>query len=72
MTLVAAAAGPHPLATANAVRMTGAEVVFADVDAETGRMTGATLEAAFEQASKANRTVQAVFPVHLAGAATSK
>ena len=59
------------LATANAVRMTGAEVVFADVDAETGRMTEATLGAAFERAAKASQRVQAVFPVHLAGAASA-
>ena len=34
------------LATANVVRMTGAEVVFADVDAETGLMTPETLNTA--------------------------
>lgn len=52
------------VATANAVRMTGAEVVFADVDAETGLMSGATFEAA---RARAGGTVKAVLPVHLAG-----
>jgi UDP-4-amino-4,6-dideoxy-N-acetyl-beta-L-altrosamine transaminase len=55
------------LATANAVRMTGAEVVFADVDPDNGLLTAASLEAAFERADAAGLAVKAVFPVHLAG-----
>lgn len=53
------------LATANAVRYTGAEVVFADVDADTGLMTPGTLEAAITRAGTAR--LRAVFPVHLNG-----
>lgn len=52
------------LATANAVRLTGADVVFADVDRDTGLMTRETLEAAFE---RAQAPVKAVLPVHLGG-----
>jgi UDP-4-amino-4,6-dideoxy-N-acetyl-beta-L-altrosamine transaminase len=53
------------LATANAIRYTGAEVVFADVDAETGLLTPAALEAAITRAGSAR--LRAVFPVHLNG-----
>lgn len=59
------------LATANAVRMTGAEVVFSDVDPQTGRMTAETLEAAFAQARCSKQDVRAVLPVHLGGEASS-
>jgi len=55
------------LATANAVRMTGAEVVFADVDPDTGLMTAETLDAAHRRATKAGQAVRAAFPVHLNG-----
>jgi dTDP-4-amino-4,6-dideoxygalactose transaminase len=55
------------LATANVVRMTGAEVIFADVDPDTGRMTAETLTAALDKQS----SVRAVMPVHLGGAASS-
>jgi UDP-4-amino-4,6-dideoxy-N-acetyl-beta-L-altrosamine transaminase len=55
------------LATANAVRMTGAEVVFADVDPETGLLSQETLDAAFSRADKARLPVRAAFPVHLNG-----
>jgi UDP-4-amino-4,6-dideoxy-N-acetyl-beta-L-altrosamine transaminase len=55
------------LATANAVRMTGAEAVFADVDADNGLLTTSALEAAFDRAEAAGLKVKAVFPVHLAG-----
>lgn len=52
------------MATANAARYCGADVVFADVDAATGLMTPDTFRAALERAgSKA----KAVLPVHLAG-----
>ena len=54
------------LATANAARYVGADVVFADVDPDTGLLTEATLAEALEQAKRAGRTVKAVSPVHLA------
>ena len=52
------------LATANVVRMTGAEVVIADVDPWTGLLTPETLEVACA-ASKGN--LRAALPVHLNG-----
>jgi UDP-4-amino-4,6-dideoxy-N-acetyl-beta-L-altrosamine transaminase len=52
------------LATANAVRYVGAEVVFADIDPETALLTPATLAAALERAGGA---VKAVLPVHFGG-----
>lgn len=52
------------LATANAARYIGAEVVFADVDAETGLMMPEHLEAAIARSPKQPK---AVFPVHLGG-----
>ena len=55
------------LATANAVRMVGAEVVFADVDPDNGLMRPEDLDAAFARAKAAGLEVRAVFPVHLAG-----
>jgi UDP-4-amino-4,6-dideoxy-N-acetyl-beta-L-altrosamine transaminase len=55
------------LATANAARFVGAEVEFADVDADTGLLTGATLAAALDRAKAAGRAVKAVSVVHLAG-----
>jgi len=51
------------LATASAPHMNGAEIVFADVDSETGLMTPETLADAFARAGKAD----AVFNVHLNG-----
>ena len=54
------------LATANVVRMTGAEVVFADVDAETGLMTPETLSAAL-RANPGPAKVKLAMPVHLNG-----
>lgn len=53
------------LATANAARFCGAEVIFADVDPESGRLTAAHLEAALTRAGSAK--VRAVLPVHLNG-----
>lgn len=53
------------LATANAVRFTGAEVIFADVDPETGLLTSETLRGALKSAAKGK--AKAVLPVHLAG-----
>jgi UDP-4-amino-4,6-dideoxy-N-acetyl-beta-L-altrosamine transaminase len=53
------------LATANAVRYTGAEVVFSDVDANTGLMGVSHYKDALKRAS--NKNIKAVFPVHLNG-----
>ncbi len=52
------------LATANGARYCGADVVFADVDPDTGLMTAETLQAALKEA---NGKAKAVLPVHLAG-----
>jgi UDP-4-amino-4,6-dideoxy-N-acetyl-beta-L-altrosamine transaminase len=52
------------LATATAARFCGAEVVFADVDGETGLMTAQTLEEAF---ARAGGRPKVVLPVHLGG-----
>ncbi|MDO1557946.1 UDP-4-amino-4,6-dideoxy-N-acetyl-beta-L-altrosamine transaminase [Brevundimonas sp. 2R-24] len=51
-------------ATANACAYQGADVLFADVDPSTGRMTGATLA---EALARADRPVRAILPVHLGG-----
>lgn len=51
------------LSTANAVRFTGAEVVFADVDPDTGLITPETADAALVRAKNAH----AILPVHLNG-----
>jgi len=53
------------LATANCARYVGAEVVFADVDPESGLMTPDTLADALKRAG--DRRVRAVLPVHLRG-----
>jgi UDP-4-amino-4,6-dideoxy-N-acetyl-beta-L-altrosamine transaminase len=53
------------LATANCVRYVGGEVVFADVDPETGLMTPATLADALRRLE--GRKLRAVLPVHLRG-----
>lgn len=55
------------LATANAVRFTGAEVWFADVDPETGLLTKEHFERAIASANSSGRRVRAVYPVHLNG-----
>jgi UDP-4-amino-4,6-dideoxy-N-acetyl-beta-L-altrosamine transaminase len=52
------------LATANAVRMSGGDVVFADVDSDSGLMTEATLKAAIR---RTHRTIRLAIPVHLNG-----
>jgi UDP-4-amino-4,6-dideoxy-N-acetyl-beta-L-altrosamine transaminase len=54
------------LATANVVRMCGAEVVFADVDADTGLMTPDTLREALTRVPE-GRTARVAIPVHLNG-----
>jgi len=51
--------------TANAVRFTGADVIFCDVEPMTGLMTTDTFEEAL--AANADKRVRAVLPVHLAG-----
>jgi len=53
------------LATANAARYCGADVVFADVDSETGLLTAETLVVALV---RAGGRAKAVLPVHLGGA----
>lgn len=53
------------LATANCARYVGADVVFADVDPETGLMTPATLADAIGRLG--GRRLRAVLPVHLRG-----
>jgi UDP-4-amino-4,6-dideoxy-N-acetyl-beta-L-altrosamine transaminase len=53
------------LATANCARYVGAEVVFADVDPNSGLMTPDTLADALKRAG--DRRVKAVLPVHLRG-----
>jgi len=55
------------LATANAARLTGAEVVFADVDPMTGLMGPDQAAAAAARAATHGWRVRAVAPVHLAG-----
>ncbi|WP_262691452.1 UDP-4-amino-4,6-dideoxy-N-acetyl-beta-L-altrosamine transaminase [Kordiimonas aestuarii] len=52
------------LSTANVVRMAGADVIFADVDADTGLLTHETLAAT---ARAAEGPIKAVMPVHLNG-----
>jgi UDP-4-amino-4,6-dideoxy-N-acetyl-beta-L-altrosamine transaminase len=53
------------LASANCARYAGAEVIFADVNPDTGLMEAGHLAAALERAPKGS--VKAVIPVHLAG-----
>src|SRR5262245_51591423 len=74
MAVKAAALGPGEvaivpavtfLATANCAAYEGAQVVFADVDPETGLMTAETLAEGLERAR--GRRVRAVLPVHLCG-----
>ena len=55
------------LATANAARYVGAEVVFADVDPETGLMGVTHFQEAVDRAAAGHGSVKAVFPVHLNG-----
>lgn len=55
------------LATANCARYAGAEVVFTDVDPDTGLMTAATFEAALVKAKARGLKPRVVLPVHLSG-----
>ena len=52
------------LATANAARYVAADVVFADVDADTGLLTPETLDQAI---GRADGNLRAVYPVHVNG-----
>lgn len=54
------------LATANAARFCGADVVFADVDPDNALLTAKTLEAAIARAGTKYR-LRAVLPVHVNG-----
>ncbi|MDP1739064.1 MAG: UDP-4-amino-4,6-dideoxy-N-acetyl-beta-L-altrosamine transaminase [Caulobacter sp.] len=74
MTMLAAGIGPGDvcivpsitfLATANCAAYVGADVVFADVDRDSGLMTAETLAGALDRAK--GRRVRAVLPVHLRG-----
>jgi UDP-4-amino-4,6-dideoxy-N-acetyl-beta-L-altrosamine transaminase len=59
------------LATANAARFCGADVIFADVDPETALMTPANLRDAIARAGNqfGGRKIKAILPVHLGGSA---
>jgi UDP-4-amino-4,6-dideoxy-N-acetyl-beta-L-altrosamine transaminase len=54
-------------ATANAPRLAGAEVAFADVDPKTGLLGAEQFTAAIDRLRAAGRHASAVFPVDLAG-----
>jgi len=54
-------------ATANAPRLVGAEVVFADVDPDSGLMRAAHFRDAIRRTTASGRHASAVFPVDLAG-----
>jgi UDP-4-amino-4,6-dideoxy-N-acetyl-beta-L-altrosamine transaminase len=54
-------------ATANAARLCGADVVFADVDPDTGLMEAPHLTAAIAEAERRGLRPRAVLPVHLGG-----
>ena len=53
------------LASANAVKYIGADIIFVDVDSSTGLMTSMTLEAAI--LANKSKSLKAVVNVHLAG-----
>lgn len=55
------------LATANAIRYCGADIIFADVDPETGLMRAEDLAKAIQYAEAQNLQVKYVYPVHLTG-----
>jgi UDP-4-amino-4,6-dideoxy-N-acetyl-beta-L-altrosamine transaminase len=55
------------MATANVVRHTGAEVIFADVDPDTGLMQASHLQDALNRAERAGQKPSVVMPVHLNG-----
>lgn len=53
------------LATANAVRYCGADVIFCDVDAQTGLIDLAALQTLLDEHQ--DKPIKAILPVHLAG-----
>tara|TARA_X000001036_G_scaffold191136_1_gene180177 strand:+ start:329 stop:1498 length:1170 start_codon:yes stop_codon:yes gene_type:complete len=55
------------LATANAVRYCGANVLFCDVDPETGLITNESVKEAIQRAKENNLSLKAIIIVHLAG-----
>ncbi|HYM04087.1 MAG TPA: UDP-4-amino-4,6-dideoxy-N-acetyl-beta-L-altrosamine transaminase [Stellaceae bacterium] len=55
------------VASANAARLVGAEIVFADVDPDTGLMDASHLADAIERATRQGRRPSATVPVHLGG-----
>ncbi|CAK0775764.1 UDP-4-amino-4, 6-dideoxy-N-acetyl-beta-L-altrosamine transaminase [Azospirillaceae bacterium] len=55
------------LATANAVRYVGAEVIFADINPNTGLIGVPQIEEALVRARKNGIQARAIFPVHFAG-----
>lgn len=55
------------VATANAVRLTGADVIFSDVDPESGLMRPQDLARALTNNASGIQNVKAVFPVHMGG-----
>jgi len=55
------------VATANVARLAGAEVVFADVDPDTGLMEATHLALAIAEAERRRLKPRIVLPVHLAG-----
>lgn len=55
------------VATANAVRFVGGEVVFSDVNPDSGLMEIEQLQEALDQADRRGLRVKAVMPVHLNG-----
>jgi UDP-4-amino-4,6-dideoxy-N-acetyl-beta-L-altrosamine transaminase len=55
------------MATANVVRHTGAEVIFADVHPDTGLMQTRHLQDALDRAERASQKPSVVIPVHLNG-----
>jgi UDP-4-amino-4,6-dideoxy-N-acetyl-beta-L-altrosamine transaminase len=55
------------VATANAARLVGAEIVFADVDPDSGLMEAAHLTEAIDRARRSGRRPAVVLPVHLGG-----
>ena len=55
------------LATATAAMFCGAEILFSDVDPDTGLMTSNGLADALDRAERLGARVKAVLPVHLSG-----
>jgi UDP-4-amino-4,6-dideoxy-N-acetyl-beta-L-altrosamine transaminase len=55
------------VATANAARMVGAEIVFADVDPDSGLMEASHLAQAIERTIATGRRPSVALPVHLGG-----